>query len=70
MSTPSNPHWLFDRWRRRRDDSLADAADLGTAFGLELTLIPGDDEPSAPRPAAASGGATRWLRRLMRRQAD
>lgn len=71
MSTPSNPHWLFDLWRRRRDNSIADAADLGTAFGLELTMIPEEESPSSTTAAKPGpGGGPRWLRRLMRRTSD
>lgn len=74
MSTSSsNPHWLFDLWRRRRNGELADAADVGTAFGLELTMIPEEEEAALTRAAVKpragnAGGASRWLRRLMRRR--
>jgi len=74
MSTSSsNPHWWLDLWRRRRDGELADAADVGTAFGLELTMIPEEEEAQRARAAvkprgSAAGGASRWLRRLMRRR--
>lgn len=64
MSLRTTPGRLFDLWRRRRDGTMADAADLGTAFGLEVTLIP-DDEPAA-RPERRGVGAS-WLRRLVRR---
>lgn len=67
MSLRTTPGRLLDLWRRRRDGTTADAADLGTAFGLEVTLIP-DDEP-ATRPERRSVGV-RWLRRLVRRGAS
>jgi hypothetical protein len=61
MSEPTPSFRLFDRWRRRADDSmLSEPADVGTAFGLELSMLP-DDEPSATAstgaPAALAGGA-------------
>jgi hypothetical protein len=63
MSEPSNPLRLFDLWRRRADDSaLSEPADVGTAFGLELSMLP-DDEPSATASTGAPGG-TGWWRRL------
>jgi hypothetical protein len=69
VRTPDSTSWLFALWRRRRDGSDADAADVGTAFGMELTLLPDEDTaPSAGRPSTA-GGRTRWWRRLMRRDA-
>ena len=65
MSESTNPFRLFDRWRRPADDSmLSEPADVGTAFGLELSMLP-DDEPSATAPTGAPGG-TGWWRRLVR----
>ncbi len=63
MSDASNPFRLFDMWRRRADDAaLSEPADMGTAFGLELSMLP-DDEPSATASSGAPGG-TGWWRRL------
>lgn len=53
---PRTPHHQAARWRHDGDESapVADPADLGTAFGLELSLAnvafaqplpPGADEP-------------------------
>ncbi|MBK7060529.1 MAG: hypothetical protein IPI03_12045 [Rubrivivax sp.] len=65
MNESGNPFRLFDRWRRRADDSmLSEPADVGTAFGLELSMLP-DDEPSATACTGAPGG-TEWWRRLTR----
>ena len=65
MSEPTPTFRLFDRWRRRADDSmLSEPADVGTAFGLELSMLP-DDEPSATASTGAPGG-TGWWRRLAR----
>ncbi len=62
-STPS--FRLFDLWRRRADDSrLSEPADMGTAFGLELSMLP-DDEVAAAASTGASA-ATGWWRRLTR----
>ena len=63
MSESSKPHRLFDLWRRRADESMmSEPADVGTAFGLELSMLP-DDEPSATMSTGAPGG-TGWWRRL------
>lgn len=65
MSEPTHPFRLFDRWRRATDDSqLSEPADVGTAFGLELSMLP-EDEPSATASMGAPGG-TGWWRRLAR----
>lgn len=65
MSEPGHPLKLFDLWRRRADDpALAEPADVGTAFGLELSMLP-DDEPAATAPTGAPGG-TGWWRRITR----
>ncbi len=56
---------LFGIWRRRAGDSmLSEPADVGTAFGLELSMLP-DDEPAATASTGAPGG-TEWWRRLTR----
>jgi hypothetical protein len=66
MSEPGRTPKLFDLWRRRSDDAaLSEPADVGTAFGLELSMLP-DDEPSATARTGAPGG-TGWWRRLTRR---
>lgn len=64
MSESSKPNRLLDLWRRRTDPShAAEPDDVGTAFGLELSMLP-DDEPSATAGTGAPGG-TGWWRRLM-----
>lgn len=68
MSEPTSPFRLFDRWRRRTDDSLlSEPADVGTAFGLELSMLP-DDEAAAG--AAGPSRNTVWWRRLIRSSAN
>lgn len=66
MNQPSSPFRLFDLWRRRADDThLSEPADLGTAFGLEMSLLPEEDSSTGRRSAAADG----WWQRLTRRGA-
>jgi hypothetical protein len=63
MSERSTSLRLSDLWRRRADDAAqSEPADVGTAFGLELSMLP-DDEPSATASMGAPGG-TSWWRRL------
>lgn len=50
-SKPWNLHRPIDR---AADDSEADAADLGTAFGMECSLAAQEPKPVAPK--AAPGG--------------
>lgn len=66
MNESSRSHRLFDLWRRRADDepALSEPGDVGTAFGLELSMLP-EDESSATASTGAPGG-TLWWRRLMR----
>lgn len=67
MNETHSPFGLFDRWRRRAEDSmLSEPGDVGTAFGLELSMLP-EDEPSATASTGAPGG-TGWWRRLTRWQ--
>ncbi|MBL8331686.1 MAG: hypothetical protein JNM08_01205 [Rubrivivax sp.] len=68
MSEPTSPFRLFDRWRRRADDSmLSEPADVGTAFGLELSMLP-EDEPAGGTAGASQN--TAWWRRLIRSSAN
>jgi hypothetical protein len=65
MSTASSSlrSLLTGRWRSAR--AVPDPADMGTCFGLEMTL----DEPPADAPPPAS--ATRpWWQRLSRRRVE
>lgn len=62
MSDSPRPFRLLDVWRRRSDDSvLSEPADVGTAFGLELSMLP--DEVPAPAAGRAPAGMG-WWRRL------
>jgi hypothetical protein len=54
-------------WRRSRPTAELEPADMGTAFGLEMSLQPVSHEPAAPghaRTAADQG----WLQRMRRRR--
>lgn len=72
MSHPPSASRLF-RWGRTRQlPDGPDAADMGTAFGLDMALpYPGIDEDPAPAAGAASAAAKApdggWLTRLLRR---
>jgi hypothetical protein len=62
MDVPTFPRGLFNRWRRRIDDPpVSEPADLGTAFGLELSMLP--DEAPAPTALTGAPGGTHWWRR-------
>ncbi len=68
MNQAQRAFHLFDVWRRRADEPrVSEPADVGTAFGLELSMLP-DDESASTQPTGAPGG-TGWWRRLTRRPA-
>ena len=53
---------------RRRAKAAADPADLGTAYGLDLSLLP-EDADAASRPPAKPARSSGWwvlLRRARR----
>jgi hypothetical protein len=60
-SSPS----LFTRWLGRRVPSADDAADYGTAFGLELSMEEGlpqaPEGPASPQAAPSRGWLPLWL---------
>ena len=65
MSDASNPFRLFDMWRRRADDAAqSEPADMGTAFGLDLSLNMLLSE-TPPVPAAR---VPSWVSRLSLRR--
>lgn len=63
MDKPSKTPGLFQRLRARRAASVEDAADMGTAFGMEMSLGGNTPMPSV----AAASRAPRWLRRFAAR---
>lgn len=66
MSKPdTRPPGLFARLRSRPAPAAFDAADMGTCFGLEVSLDQPDEVPvmAAPTPVRRPG----WIQRLGRR---
>ncbi len=61
MHTPERPS-LWTRLFRRHDEHAAadDAADLGTAFGLDFALDQQPAPPGAPRPLAEGDAPWPW----------
>jgi len=57
---------LFKLGRARTTPDTLDAADLGTCFGLEVSLDQCDEVPAEPATKAQRAGG--WLRRLTWRQ--
>lgn len=66
MSKAVNPHRWFPGWRASPPAVDMDAADYGTAFGLDLSLMP--VEHQAPTKAAPPGRQPGWVRRLSARR--
>ncbi|HLL11768.1 MAG TPA: hypothetical protein VK570_11960 [Rubrivivax sp.] len=69
MSTKAaTPTRWFSGWRIAARAPQSDPADLGTAFGLDMSLDPDWGEPQAPAaPAARPRG---WVRRLTARRSS
>lgn len=65
MSTASSPLRSLLTGRTRPAPAVLDPADMGTCYGLEMTLAAPAVE--APRPAAAS---RTWWQRLSRRKVE
>jgi hypothetical protein len=64
MATSSSPHSWVTPWRRRAPTSSSDWADLGTAFGLDLSMAaeaPAGDASASPSSALPQ---RRWWQRL------
>ena len=62
MTKAITPHRWFPGWRASPPAAEVDAADYGTAFGLDLSLSPIEFEqsPAAPPPGRQPG----WMWRL------
>jgi hypothetical protein len=60
MNKPAHPRRWFSGWRAVRRPAEDDAADYGTAFGLDMSL-PG---PDTDLPAPAAKPPLDWRRRL------
>ena len=66
MINPSKPNRLFGFGRASKAPASQDPADLGTAFGMEVSLDQPPEEPAAnDNTPGAQGG---WIRRLARRR--
>ena len=66
MINPTKPTRRFGFGRAGKAPAPQDPADLGTAFGMEMTL---DQPPEEPAATASSPGAQGgWIRRLARRR--
>ncbi len=59
--TPPPPRW-FSHWRVAQRPAAIDAADLGTCFGLDVSLDEVPEAPASPRPARP-GWLQRWRAR-------
>jgi hypothetical protein len=59
MNKPANSARWYQPWRRA-ETREQDPADLGTCYGLELTLA-ADPAPAKPAAPARRGG---WVQRL------
>lgn len=60
MSKPTIPQSWFTGWRSAPETDFDDLADLGTAFGLDMSMQPSRHEPQPARPAPSAG----WAQRL------
>ena len=65
MSHPATPHRWFAGWRSSQKPVDTDAADLGTAFGLDLSLNEMAHEP--PVTVAPTLRRPGWVGRLTQR---
>lgn len=64
MNMPSTALLLYRLARGRRAATAPDPAEVGTAFGMELTLAPDPADEPAARSALRKPG--RWLLRRRR----
>ncbi len=63
-SKAGTPNRWFTGWRFAERAPQDDPADLGTAFGLDMSLDPDWAEPAAPPVARPPG----WVQRLTARR--
>ena len=62
MSNDATPHRWFSGWRTREAPIFDDPADMGTAFGLDLSMNEIAHEPAAA--AATDEQQPGWVQRL------
>ncbi|HSQ72274.1 MAG TPA: hypothetical protein VLM87_07610 [Rubrivivax sp.] len=60
MNKSDTSHRWFGSWRIVARPPLQDPADLGTAFGLDLSMSEEKNEPQPAPPLVKSG----WMRRM------
>jgi hypothetical protein len=70
MSKAAPPHRWFQAWRAAEPPVQGDPADMGTAFGLDLSLLEAAAEAGAPAQRGAAVAAPRrgWMHRLAARR--
>lgn len=61
MDKSDAPRRWFGLWRAAERSPKDDPADMGTAFGLDLSLSELDDEPP---PSSALEGKASWMQRM------
>lgn len=65
MNKPATPPRWYQPWRQAEGRVQDDPADLGTCFGLELTL---SAEPAPTKTAAAPARREGWMQRFTSRR--
>jgi hypothetical protein len=65
MSKAAPPQRWFTGWRSPAPPPVLDAADLGTAFGLDMSLLPAPADTAGPQPKPAPRRG--WMQRLASR---
>ena len=65
MNKADTPHRWYSGWRVSAPAVEVDAADLGTAFGLDMSLSELQHDPLPAPPLARQSG---WMRRLATRR--
>jgi hypothetical protein len=65
MTKAAPPNRWFSGWRAAERPAAIDPADLGTAFGLDLSLNELNHEPAPHSPEAGRRG---WMQRLASRR--
>lgn len=65
-TTAPRPTLMQRLLRRGAAPACGDDGDMGTAFGMELSL----GAPLPPRPAPGAGLPAPWYRRWLRRHSD
>jgi hypothetical protein len=60
MSKPTIPQSWFTGWRSAPETDFDDLADLGTAFGLDMSLRESSHDAPPVRPEPSAG----WAQRL------